>query len=142
MKLSTGLATGLNTYLAGTLTGGTIRLFTGDPPIDPDHEETGVLLGIATVSATPGAGLHFSVSGNAMEKADELWAFRALATGQAGWFRFVGAVDAGGASLSAPRIDGVIGGPGVPCDMNWDDTTVTAGTFYTLNSFLYLTQPV
>lgn len=142
MKLSNALAQTQTDLLSIQFSGGFIRLFSGLAPATPDLAETGVLLGIVSVDAVAGAGLQFIGSGASMIKADNDWAFRALATGTVGWFRIVKAGDTGANDLVALRIDGSVGPASAPTDMNWENLNVTSGLIYMLGSFLYLIQPV
>ena len=142
MQLSKALDATQTALLASQFSGGFIRLFSGAPPTSPDRSETGTLLGIVTVNGLGGAGLHFSASGAVLAKADEAWLFRALATGIVGWFRLVQPADTGANDLTALRIDGSVGTADAHGDMQWVDLNVTSGLVYTLDSFLYLIQPV
>lgn len=142
ISISTGTGNVLTAALAAALAGGSIRIFAGVRPTSTDAAETGTLLGVVTVGSVPGAGLHFTASGQTLYKADEPWVFKAIASGTAAWFRVVGAADPGGASVSAPRIDGSIGTPAAPGDMTWQTAAVEVDLHYTIDSFLYLLQPI
>jgi hypothetical protein len=142
MKLSNALAATQAALLVGQFNGGFIRLFSGAPPASPDMAETGTLLGIVTVNGLVGAGLHFTASGAVLAKADEMWLFRALSSDSVGWFRLVQPGDTGANDLTALRIDGSVGTSIVPGDMQWTSLAVTLGLAYTIDSFLYLIQPI
>jgi hypothetical protein len=142
MKLSYALADDQTALMVSRFTGGFVRLFTGAPPVNSDQAETGTLLGVVSVNAQAGAGLHFVNTGPALQKAEENWAFKALATGTVGWFRLVQPGDSGGNSLTARRLDGVVGLLTEAADMNWETLDVAVDQFYTIESFLYLIQPV
>lgn len=142
MNLSDALAATQTTLLASQFNGGFIRLFSGPKPATPGDSETGALLGVVTVNAAAGAGLHFNASGSALQKSPESWVFKALSTGTVGWFRLVQAGDTGGADINALRIDGSVGGPSEPTDMNWETLSVVADQVYTIDSFVYFIQPV
>lgn len=142
MQLSQALAATQTALLASQFAGGFIRLFSGAAPATPDMAETGTLLGIVTVNGLGGAGLHFTASGAVLSKADETWLFRALATGTVGWFRVVQPGDTGANDLTALRIDGSVGLPADAADMTWESLAVTSGLPYTIDSFLYLIQPI
>lgn len=143
ISLSNALAQTQAALLASQFAGGFIRLFSGAKPATPDLAETGTLLGVVSVDAVSGAGLHFQASGPALLNApDENWWFRALANGTVGWFRIVQPGDTGANDLNALRIDGTVGTSLAPGDMNWVSTDVTAGLPYSLDSFLYLIHPI
>ncbi|MES2347027.1 MAG: hypothetical protein V4641_05585 [Pseudomonadota bacterium] len=141
MQLSQALAATQSALLASQFTGGFIRLFSGAPPSSPDQAETGTLLGIVSVDGL-GGGLHFTSVGAVMSMADERWRFHALATGTTGWFRLVRPGDTGANDLTALRLDGIVGIPAAPGDMQWDSLAVTLGLVYSIDSFLYLIQPI
>ena len=64
ISLSAALLQNAAATLAATFNGGTIRVFAGERPVDASHAETGTLLGVVTVNAVDGAGLHFQVFAN------------------------------------------------------------------------------
>ena len=143
ISLSAALLGQLTAQLVSMFNGGSIRVFAGPRPDDPSHAETGTLLGVVSVDATAGAGVHFVAGRNGFYNAPyEHLAFRASASGEARWFRLVGPGDTGSHSTSEPRIDGSIGTFEAPGDMAWATTTVTVGSFYTLDSFVYLIHPM
>ena len=142
IALSNALAAAQTALLASQFAGGFIRLFDTLPPATPDRAEVGTLLGVISVDGLAGAGLHFTAAGATLSKADEPWVFKALASGAVKAFRLVAPGDTAGNDLSAKRIDGVVGTPDAPADMNFISTTVVAGASYTLDSFLYLIHPV
>ena len=143
MDLSGALAQTQTNLLKSQFDGGFIRLFSGSKPATSDMAETGTLLGIVTVGAVDGAGLHFDASGATLSKsAVEDWYFRALATGTVGYFRLVAPGDDGTADLDALRLSGTVGTAALPADMNWDSTAVVTGLAYSLDSFLYIINPI
>lgn len=142
MKLSQALAATTTAQRATQFAGGFIRLFSGPPPTSPDKAETGTLLGIVTVDGLAGAGLHFTSAGAVLQKSAEQWLFRALATGVVGWFRIVQPGDTATDDLTALRIDGTVGTSTAPGDMQWTDLNVTSGLVYSIDTFLYLIQPI
>lgn len=142
MKLSDALASTQTALLASQFAGGEIRLFSGPPPASPDQAQSGTPLGVVTVDAIAGAGLHFVASGPVLQKADETWAFRALASGRLGWWRLVQSGDTGGNDMAALRIDGTVGTLAAPGDMNWESLDVANGLFYTQDDFVYFIHPV
>ena len=133
--------------LKDVLHDGVLRIYTGSQPSSPDAAVAGTFLMEVTVSGGTfvagafGNGLEFgaAASGAIAKAAAEVWQAVALASGTAGWFRFVGnATDAGGASTTLPRVDGSVGTSGA--DLNMSSTTVTTGATYTIDTFT-LTLP-
>jgi hypothetical protein len=81
-------------------------------------------------------GLEFgdAASGAIAKAAAETWQDAGLASGVAGWFRFVGnATDAGASSTTLPRLDGSVGTSGA--DLNMASTSVTVGATTTIDSY-------
>lgn len=143
ITLSPKLLSDAAAILAATFTGGSLRIFAGTRPAGAGYAETGTLLGIATLNADPSAGLQFQVFANGFgTTALSRVAFRALASGDATWFRLVAPGDTGGDSNTAPRIDGSIGAFDDPGDMAWLTTAVAAGGTYTIDSFNYFIHPM
>lgn len=142
IDLSTPLAQIQAAATAAALNGGFIRLFTAPRPAKSRNAETGTLLGIVTVGAVAGAGLHFVAVDGSIVKANEVWAWKALASGDAAWFRMVQPGDTGEEDPSAVRLDGDIGTGVTPTDMVWDSPAVTAGVTYSEDAFTYFIQPV
>ena len=143
ISLSAALLQNAAATLAATFNGGTIRVFAGERPVDASHAETGTLLGVVTVNAVDGAGLHFQVFANGFGSiVTERAQFRGLDSGDATWFRLVAPGDTGGDSNTAARIDGSIGVFDDPGDMAWLTTAVSAGGVYTIDSFNYFIHPM
>ena len=91
---------------------------------------------------TPANGLDFSLSAlGALNKGPGVWSGLAGNTGTAGWFRFTGSqADAGAATTTLIRLDGVCGTTGTGANLSMSSTTVTAATTTTIDSFT-LTEP-
>lgn len=97
--------------------GAVIDIYSGTPPATADDAVTGTFLGRVTLNGdafTEGVltnGLSFTASGPSIIKTPgAVWTLTGAADGYAAWWRLRGnAVDAGGISLTAPRIDGRIG---------------------------------
>ena len=96
--------------------------------------------GAATMSAVEayvanarGNGLQFGTStAGVLSKESGVWSGVAVATGTAGWYRFVGrALDTGGISTTLVRSDGAIASSGSDMSMN---TSVTNGAPITVDS--------
>jgi hypothetical protein len=132
--------------MAGALSTGVIEIYTGAQPASANDPVSGTLLGTVTLNGaafTPGSatnGLTFAAAADgAVSKSATNWQFTGLATGSAGWFRFKGnAVDAGGSSTSAIRLDGSIATSGG--DMTIGNINVTVGAPNTVDQFV-LTYP-
>ena len=147
IRFSTGLRNNLagSTGLAASLANGVIEIRTGTQPTSADSAASGTLLGTMTLASgafTPGTstnGLTFaSPSGGSVSKTGT-WSFVGVAAGTAGWFRFKGnAVDAGGSSDTAIRMDGSCGSSGA--DLNLSNINITVGAPVTCDVFVY-TQP-
>lgn len=132
--------------MADALSTGVIEIYTGAQPASANDPVSGTLLGTVTLNGaafTPGSatnGLTFAAAADgAVSKSATNWQFTGLATGSAGWFRFKGnAVDAGGSSTSAIRLDGSIATSGG--DMTIGNINVTVGAPNTVDQFV-LTYP-
>lgn len=129
--------------LKDILKDGVIRVYSGSQPSSPDDAVSGTLLMQFTVASGAfvagafGNGLEFEddpTDGVIEKSASETWSAVALATGTAGWFRFVGnATDAGAASTVLPRIDGNVGVSGA--DLNFGSVAIVTGRTYTIDTF-------
>lgn len=150
------LSTGFRTLLLGPyafediLRAGCIRIFSGYQPDDADSPEQGQLLGVVTAgglpwsAGSPANGLLYNRSGIFIgQDTSRPWAFNALATGAAGWFRVVGnALDDGGANADAPRIDGAIGAMEDAPEMLWSTPNVSRGMQYPIDQFFFTLPPL
>lgn len=137
-KFSTGLRNAMmgSSGCKELLTGGTLRIFSGTPPLSADDAEDGELLMELTAGGT-GAGLSFAEpSGAKLSKAaGEVWMTNSTeASGTATYFRFVAAgddpMDSSGDMI---RIQGTVGE--VASDMNVTDPEITSGEPWILNHF-------
>lgn len=148
IRLSTGLRNAIvgSTGLAGALANGIIEVYSGAQPLSADNAVAGTLLAVYTKDAgafTPGSptnGLTFlAPAAGVLEKSTDNWKAVGLAAGNAGWFRFKGnAVDAGGVSTTALRMDGSVGTSGA--DMNIPNIVFAIGSPESIDTFRY-TQP-
>lgn len=144
LHFSTGLIQGIlnASGIKEQLADGVIRVYTGAQPANADAAVAGTLLIQYTLSSgawtagTATNGLEFDapVAGVLSKAAAETWSGVGVATGTAGWFRFVGnATDAGGSSTTLPRIDGSVGaGSG---DLALSNTSITTGAPNTIDTF-------
>lgn len=137
-KFSTGLRNAMmgSSGCKELLTGGTLRIFSGTPPLSADDAEDGELLMELTAGGT-GAGLSFAEpSGAKLSKAvGEVWMTDSTeASGTATHFRFVAAgddpMDSSGDMI---RIQGTVGE--VASDMNVTDPEIASGEPWILNHF-------
>lgn len=143
ISLSAALLQNAAATLVANFNGGSLRVFAGARPTDASRAETGTLLGVATVNAVDGAGLLFQPFANGFGVVvGQRVQFRALASGDAAWFRLVGPGDTGGDSNTAARIDGSIGTFNAPGDMAWLTLAVSTGGLYTIDSFNYFIHPM
>ena len=147
IRFSTGLRNNLagSTGLAASLANGVIEIRTGTQPASADNAASGTLLGTMTLASgafTPGSptnGLTFAAASGGSVSKTGTWSFVGVAQGTAGWFRFKGnAVDAGGSSDTAIRMDGSCGSSGA--DLNLSNINITVGAPVTCDVFVY-TQP-
>lgn len=144
------LSTGARTAMAGTGGGfatifanGVIEVYTGAQPSSADAAPTGTLLGTVTKASgafTPGSatnGLTFAAAAaGAVTKSTDVWSMLGIAAGTAGWFRLkANAVDAGGVSTSAIRMDGSVASVGG--DATLSNLSITVGGPVTVDSFSF-----
>lgn len=147
IRLSTGLRDRLvgTTGFSSTFANGVIEIYTGAQPASADAAVTGTLLGTVTLNSgafTPGTatnGLTFAAPSGGVVSKSGVWSFNGVANGTAGWFRLKGnAVDAGGVSTTAPRLDGTVAVSGG--DMAISNITIAVGAPNTVDTFTW-TQP-
>jgi hypothetical protein len=133
--------------LKDVLKDGKLMIYSGAQPSSPDSAAAGTLLleitegSGAWVAGAFGNGLEFEddPTEGEIEKSAATWSGAAVASGTAGWFRFVAnATDNALASTTLPRIDGSIGVSGA--DMNISNTSIVSGKTYTMDDFV-LTLP-
>ena len=124
---------------------GKLLIYSGSQPSSPDDAATGTLLITITVDGGTfvhgafGYGLEFEddpTDGEIEKASAETWKGTAVASGTAGWFRFVAnPTDALGASTTLPRIDGSIGISGA--DLNLPNTSIVVGRSYVIASYMF-----
>jgi len=112
-----GVEAGAN-GLKGIFKDAIIEIYSGGQPASADAAATGTKLGQVTlgsgafVEGTATNGLEFDppTGGELTKAVAELWQFKGLAAGVAGWFRLrANAIDDEAQSIVLPRIDGNIG---------------------------------
>ena len=145
-RMSTKLKNEMFNTIRSQLDQGVIYIYSGTQPANADAAPTGTHLGTVSVGAATWSyavntnGLNFAAAANSiLDKAGaETWQFKGLATGTAGWFRFVTgvtieddlALDAGAAH---PRIDGRIATSGA--EMNLSSLSVVVDAVTTIDTF-------
>lgn len=154
VRMSTGFAAQIlgPTAFEQVFRYGCVEIRSGLQPDSADLPPTGVLLaritrdGGAWTAGVSDNGLEFDRSGRyAMKRADHLWRLVGLAEGQAGWFRMLpNASDTGAASLTAPRIDGLVGLEGVEADIQLYLPTlaITPSTDIAINHWWFALPPI
>ena len=93
------------------------------------------------VSSANGLTFGVATTGALVKNPDETWTGVAVATGTAGWFRYVGPVADSGAADTAEaqiRLDGSVATSGG--DLNLSSTSITSGATQTISGFT-VTQP-
>lgn len=139
--MTTKTSTGLRDYmlaqgsLRAALAGGKIRSFTGAEPASADAAETGTLLVEYTLNDSgTGLTLDTTSSGAVIAKVPgDVYKGTVLATGTAGYFRYVAPGDTGGLSTTERRFQGSVGVAGA--DMNLTSTALVMGEERTLKQF-------
>src|SRR5690606_4685351 len=132
--------------------GGCIEVRTGTQPANADMPVTGDLIaritrnGSAWTPGSPTAGLRFDVSGRQVfKRPTDDWRLAGIAEGTAGWIRLVGPeVDAGGASVTLPRIDGAVAeiGQTVDAQLFLPTLEITDATLIDINYWWFATPPL
>lgn len=145
IRVSTGLRNAVmnNQGLIEALSKCVIEIRTGPQPASADDAASGTLLGTVTINGdafTPGSptnGLDFELSATAgliQKPTAAVWRFSGVAAGTAGHYRLKGnAVDAGGSSTTAIRIDGAIGTSGA--DLIFPTLSVSVGAPVSIDRF-------
>ncbi|UCV01141.1 hypothetical protein [Acidovorax radicis] len=134
-------SSGLRNYMQVTgsaraaLAGGKIRIFSGPEPVSADAAETGTLL---CVIDKDGAGAGFTldttaVDGIVSKVVSDVLKGTIIATGIAGYYRYVGAADTGVVSTTEPRVQGRVSKSGA--EMNLGSTAFESGIEQPLYEF-------
>lgn len=142
--MTTSISPGLLNQLLGsggfkeTMDGSEFRLYAGLVPA-----AAGDSIGAATLLCTVkngASGVTFddTTPGVLLKPAAETWSGTNVATGTATFFRHAAAADDGGASTTAPRLQGTTGVSGA--DLNISDTNLVAATPQALD-YYNLTLP-
>lgn len=128
---------------------GRILIYSGVQPTTADHAVTGTLLAQITLQGEPwlaggsAGGLVWEQAGVWVGKPSAAqWRFEGQDTGVAAWFRIVGsAVDGGGLSYSAPRIDGAVGDT-LETDFFLATLAITPSTSLEIQQFNFTLPPI
>ena len=151
LRLATGLRNEMmkagGQSMADAMITGSMYIYEGTQPADPDATENSTLLVKITLSSLPkvpgvganGISLGQILDGVLKKAIGETWSGVAGAGGVAGWFRFYDIDETTGGSSTVPSFDGSIGTSGA--DLNMSNTTITNGGTTTIDS-VALTLPV
>jgi hypothetical protein len=139
LQISQGVRDGLakTGALKTLLDGGKVRIYSGSPPASPNDAESGTLL--VTVESTEVGNLMtfdttLAGAGILQKTITETWTANAVATGTAGYWRYVAdPADAGGASTTEERVQGTASTSGA--DMNMSSVAVVSGAPQTIDVF-------
>mgnify|MGYP003609399883 CR=1 FL=1 len=143
-RFSTGLRNNLADSLgfAASFDAGVMEIYTGTQPASADAAVSGTLLGTVTLASgpfvpgSPTNGLTFAAASGGSVSKSGTWSFVGIAAGTAGWFRLkANAVDAGGISTTAVRMDGSIGASGA--NLNLSNLSIAVGAPVTCDTFVY-----
>ena len=133
------ITTGARNYVLGTgslktaLNLGFIKIYTGTAPATADAAVTGTLLTTISVSSgDTGVTLGTASAGSIPKNSGEIWSGLNVATGTAGYFRFVAAGDDGTSSTTQVRIQGLVATSGA--DLNLSSVNLTSGGTQTVDS--------
>lgn len=107
---STGLRNAMVAAMAAALANGRIDVYSGPPPASADDAPTGTLL--LQVSKADGSPLSMpgpGAGGLIRKPVGDVWRGTVIATGKAGYYRYVATDDSGAPSLTAARMQGRVG---------------------------------
>lgn len=123
---------------ASPTAGGFLKFYTGEPPASADDAVTGTLLLIVSLNGD-GTPLRVALSpaGGLIKKpVGDVWRGTVLASGRAGYCRYVTDADTGGPSLTAPRMQGRVGE--VDAEVIISDTDLVAGAPQDVKDFTFI----
>lgn len=133
LRMSTGLKAALygDYGLRAMMQLGQIHVYSGAQPLSADAAVQGTHLATVSTSGNPGDGLQVAINQFGQLAKVGVWTLTGIATGQAGWWRWVQyGGDAGNVSLVAARMDGAVGE-----SLVLPDTAITPVTAETINVF-------
>lgn len=146
IRLSTAFSQGMLNYVRTAMPDGAILVYTGAQPASADDAPTGTYLGMFTKNAGPWSppssvanGIDYSPPAvgalKIVKPAGDVWQCTAVASGRAGWYRYLpgNVADPGSADTTATyfRQDGRIGTTGA--DLNLSVIDFEAGATYTIS---------
>jgi hypothetical protein len=119
--------------LKTALAAGFINIYTGTPPVTADAATTGTLLCIISL-ASSGTGINLGTSsaGSIPKATAESWSGVNVASGTAGYFRWVAPGDDGTLSTLQKRLQGSCGMSGA--DLNMSSINLVNGATQTIDS--------
>jgi hypothetical protein len=139
-KLSTGLRNKIldTGSLKSRLALGFLKIYSGAEPATADAAVTGTLLTTISVGGTgTGLSLDAAAVGGVIAKSSEVWSGPIVATGVAGYFRFVAAGDTGASSLTEERAQGSVGLAGADLNLSSTSLAINAAlSAQTINYFV------
>lgn len=136
-QASTGLRTKMldTSPLRTLLNLGFIKVYTGAPPASADAAPTGTLL-LTISNNAGGTGLTFNAAaaaGAISKNSGETWSGNAVASGTAGYYRFVQAGDSGALSTTDCRVQGLCGV--AASELNLTTTSLINTTLYSVDAY-------
>ncbi len=138
-------STGLRNYilsdgsLSSALSGGFIKIYSGDAPSSADGAVTGTLICIISLNSTAtGFTLGTASGGIIAKESTDILSGVALVSQVAGYYRHVAPGDSGAYSTSEPRIQGSISTVGA--EMNLSSVNIALGATQTID-FYSITLP-
>ena len=108
---STGLRNAMVVAMQAALANGRIDIYSGPPPVGADDAPTGTLL-LRVSKGGDGSPLAMGTtpSGGLLKKpVGDIWRGTVLASGTAGYYRYVVTTDTGAPSLTECRMQGAVG---------------------------------
>ena len=135
---STGLRNAMVAAMATALANGRIDIYSGEPPADADAAPTGTLLvqvsknGDGSPLAMPGPG----AGGLIKKPVGDVWRGTNLATGRAGYYRYVSTADGTNPSVTDCRMQGRVGE--VDAELILSNVDLVAGAAQDIKDFTFV----
>ncbi len=128
LKLGTTLRTALANAMAGLWNSGTVKIYSGSQPADPQTAPSGTLLATINIPSTA-----FGAASSGVASKSGTWSATVANSGTAGWFRMT-------SSDTTEIMDGTVDVAGNSPDMVLDSTSLVASGTVTVSTFT-ITQP-